>query len=444
MTPLARRQVLRGVLNGGAVSVALPLLNCFLDGNGTALASGAPLPVRFGTWHWGCGMNEKIFMPARHGPDFDLPEEIAALAPVRDKINIFSRFNVFTDSAPSLCHLTGWVVLRTGIPPMSTSDRPGETIDVTIAKQIGRSTRFQTLTASATGDVRNSLSYENRNSINAAESSPLTLYQHLFGADFQDPNGTNFAPNPRTMLRKSVLSGVMEEARELAQSVGAEDKARLDQFFTGLRELERQFDMQMTKPEPIAACHVPGPAKDTARGVEASLVAERHRLLTDLMVMAVACDQTRVFNMAYSASFAGTIKPGYDKPHHTTTHEEQIDPALGYQPNVSWYTRRAMESWSYFVEAFSKVKEGDGTLLDNVLIMAGSDHSLAKQHDLRGIPMFTAGRAGGRIRTGLHIAGNGGPGTGLGYTVQRVMGVDISSWGYKSNATSKEISEILA
>ncbi len=76
------------------------------------------------------------------------------------------------------------------------------------------------------------------------------------------------------------------------------------------------------------------------------------------MVMAVACDQTRVFNMAYSNAQANTVRSGYEKPHHTTTHEEPIDAALGYQPNHAYFASRAIEEWAYFVESFSKIREG--------------------------------------------------------------------------------------
>ena len=162
------------------------------------------------------------------------------------------------------------------------------------------------------------------------------------------------------------------------------------------------------------------------------------------MVMALACDQTRVFNMAYSAAFAGTIKPGYEKPHHTTTHEEPIDKDAGYQTIASWFTRRAMEEWAYFVEAFAKLREGDGTLLDNTLIYASTDSNCARIHSIDGIPMFTAGRAGGRMRTGLHVDGGGTAATRVGFTAMKVLGVDAASWGSKSNNTAKEISEILA
>ena len=194
MTNFNRRRVLRGMLNGGAVTVALPLLNCFLNSNGTALANGTPLPIRFGTWAWGLGMNKDIFVPKKVGADFDLPEEISMLAPIRQHINLFTSFNGFRDSAPNLCHKTGWIISRSGMAPMNQDDLPGETIDVTIAKKIGGTTRYQTLTATATGDVRDSFSYENVNSVNVADWSPIQFYTKLFGEDFQNPNAAEFKP----------------------------------------------------------------------------------------------------------------------------------------------------------------------------------------------------------------------------------------------------------
>ena len=222
------------------------------------------------------------------------------------------------------------------------------------------------------------------------------------------------------------------------------DKARVDQYLSGLRHIEKQLDQQLTRPEPRAAC-VPtkGPKEDGAMGGAAEMVSARHRLMTDLMVMAVACDQTRVFNMAYSAASSSTIKPGYEKPHHTCTHEEPVDDTLGYQPNASWFTRRSMEEWAYYVQAFSKVKEGDGTVLDNVFIHGFTDHGYARVHSLDGMPIFTAGRAGGRLKTGLHIDGGGSPATRVGFTAMRTMGLSVKEWGTKSNNTSKEVSEVL-
>ena len=143
------------------------------------------------------------------------------------------------------------MVLRSGIAPTARANLPGETIDVSIARQIGNATRFRSLSATATGDARDSFSYEGGNSVNTPEWSPLRFYQRLFGEGFQDPNASTFSPDPKVLVRQSALSAVQEEARKLEKSLGSEDRARLDQYFTGLRDLERR--LICSSPNPIPA-----------------------------------------------------------------------------------------------------------------------------------------------------------------------------------------------
>jgi len=444
MSQWNRRRVLKGMLNGVGVSVALPFLEVFLDGNGTALASGAPMPVRFGTWGFGLGGTSGIFVPKKTGPGYDLPEEIASWAPVRDDVNLFTNGSAFPDSSPNRNDYTGWVVSRTGVAPEIDSV-PTETIDVTVAKQIGRATRFNSLTATATADARDTYSYMNASTPNTPEWSPLQFYNLLFGADFQDPNADEFKLDPRIIARRSVLSGVMEQSRSMMKVLGAADRERLDQYFTGLRQLETQFEHRLTKPDPIASCAPPGEAPvNPLMDKSADAVRLRHQMMTELMVMAIACDQTRVFNMAYSAAFSSIIKPGYPKPHHTCTHEEPVDEGTGYQQNASWFTRRAMESWVDFVDAFKKIPEGDGTLLDNVLILGTTDVGYARTHAIDGMPVFLAGRAGGKGKSGMHIDLKGGSVSQVGYTALRLLGIDKSSWGTLSNESSEVIHEVVA
>lgn len=446
MMDLNRRRVLRGMLGGSAVTVGLPLLNCFLNGNGTALANGQAMPVRFGTWFWGLGIQRSIFNPKQVGANYELPEEIDMLKPIQKHMNLFTDYVAYRDSAPNLCHYTGWVIARSGAAPAQNNDKPGETLDVTVANRIGRTTRFKSLTATATGDVRATTSYNSQTSVNASEYSPVAFYTRLFGPGYQDPNAPTFTPSPRIMARKSVLSGVMGDIGEIQRTAGAEDRARLDQYFTGLRTLERQMEQQLTKPEPIASCKAPdAPKADPMSGIESDVLSQRHRMMTDILVMALTCDQTRVFNMGYTYGAASTTKKGYEKPHHTVTHEEPVDDKLGYQTTASWFTRRAMEEWLYFVQAFNNIKEGDGTLLDNTLIQANTDHGFARVHGLDHMPMFSAGRAGGKVKTGYHISGkNTAPVTELSYTSMRVMGLDLPQWGSKNNTTSNAVSEMLA
>jgi hypothetical protein len=154
--------------------------------------------------------------------------------------------------------------------------------------------------------------------------------------------------------------------------------------------------------------------------------------------MALACDQTRVFNMVFSVAASDLHRAGHTTGHHQSTHEELIDPALGYQPSADYFTTRSMEAWADFVAALRGLREGDGTLLDHCLVLAHSDVSY-----VNGIPMMLAGRAGGRIRSGVHVHGGGEPVTRVGLTVQQAMGVAVDSWGSQSLRTSRPLSELL-
>ncbi len=117
MAKWTRRSALKGMLGGSAVTIALPLLDCFLDGNGEALASGAPLPVRFGTWFWACGCNEKRFFPDKVGSDFEFKAETMPLAPIKNKVTVFSGFNAILNGAPNLTHWTGVMCMLGGTTP---------------------------------------------------------------------------------------------------------------------------------------------------------------------------------------------------------------------------------------------------------------------------------------------------------------------------------------
>ena len=444
MSKINRRRILRGMMGGAAVSVALPFLECFLNGNGDARASGAPLPVRFGTWFWGLGMTSQIFTPKTFGPNYDLPEQISSWKEIKQHVNLYSNLNVVTDGRPPVCHYSGWIGVATGEAPLNGSSYPRESIDVTVADVIGNGTRFRSLQLAGTGSQRSTHSFRSTDAVNPPEVSPADLYQRIFGPEFQDPNSPNFTPDPRIKTRKSVLSAVMEQSSDFRRSIGAADKQRLEEYFTAVREMEGRLALQLEKPAPAPACKIPAAVdKELPVGIDSELVATRHNLMTDMMVMAVACDQTRVFNMMYSDGTAVTTRKGYPRVHHTITHEEPVDTKLGYQPDSAWFCTRAMESFAHFVGALANFKEGDGSLLDRSLVFAYSDLSLAQAHSLIGIPMMTAGTAGGRMKTGIHFDGKAGPVTRVGLTCLQAMGVQAGEWGVNSLRTGQAISEVM-
>ena len=100
--------LLRGILGGGAVTLGLPLLDAFLDNNGTAFAAtlgGGRLPVRFGTWFWGCGMIPDRWQPKSIGADYDLPPQLAPIAAVKQHVSVLTGFDVMLDGTGNLPRL---------------------------------------------------------------------------------------------------------------------------------------------------------------------------------------------------------------------------------------------------------------------------------------------------------------------------------------------------
>lgn len=442
---LSRRTALKGVLRGAAISVGVPLLDVFLDTNGEAMAAtGAPTPVRFGTWFWGLGVNPTRWFPDNAGPGYDIKPELEPIRAYAKKINILGNFNVMLDGAPNLPHSSGGPAIRTGRALTAERGLPGESFDVTIGDRIGTRTRFRSLEMSATGDPRNSLSGRGGGNLNPSEGSASGLYQRIFGTGFKDPNNASFTPDPEVMARRSVLSSVTEQRHALERAVGAADRQKLDQYFTSVRQLENQLEVELSKPEPMLACKVVQPVADRPINAEIENVAVNHKLMTDLLVMALACDQTRVFNMMFNNGASSLTRIGSTITHHQLTHEEALDNRLGYQPEATYFLDRIFESWAYFVAALDAVQEGPRTLLDNTLVFAHSETEFAKFHTIDNIPMMTAGSAGGKLRTGIYVDGLGSPVSRVGLTLQQAMGVPVDKWGSQSMETGKTLGELMA
>jgi len=428
-----------------AVTLGLPILDCFLNTNGTAFANGAPLPVRFGTWFWGLGMNPAYWVPQKTGADFDITPELEHLRPYKDSINVFSKFAVPLDGKTNFCHYTGNVSVRTGVAPISRAVVEGASLEVMIAGAIGHGTRFRSLEVACTGSPADSLTWSEGNVINPAEVSPAALYARIFGPEFRDPNAADFRPDPKAMVMKSVLSAVKEDRQALMARVGAADRHRLDQYFSSLRQVEQQVAIQLEKPAPAVACAVPKTIDETPIGTDVEYVAANHKLFTQLIAMALACNQTNVFNVVYSNSGSNLRMKGVSQTHHICSHEESVDPQLGIQVKTTAFLGRAWESMANCLETFASFKEGDRTLLDGMLMLLHSDTEVARTHTIDGIPIILAGKAGGRMKTGFHLAGNSvEPVTRIGLTAMTAMGLSLDGWGGGSLRSSKLITEILA
>ena len=440
---IQRRKLLRGMVGGAAVTMGLPLLDSFLNSNGTALADGHSLPVRFGTWTWGCGMQASRWVPKTVGSNFEFPEDVKSLEPFKKKVSMFSGFAVKTDGRENQGHRTGSTGIRCGTAPAGTVLYPLPTIDVLVSDVIGGDTRFRSVEMSAMGNPTHSYSARSTSVVNAAVPTPADLYARVFGAEFQDPNAATFKPDPRIMVRTSVLSAVKGDRDDFVRGLGQADRSRMDEYFTSVRQIEQQLNLQLQKPEPLEACRSPEELKAMPPGTEANTVAHNHKLMAAILAHTLACNQTKVFNMVWSDWFSSLRKQGSAETEHGTTHNEAPDQKLGYQIDVSWFVEQTMIGFSEMLKALDSVKEGSGTLLDNTIILAHSDTAFARQHTIDGIPMMVAGLGGGRLKSGIHFAGNGEVVTRLGLTLQQAMKVPVEKWGTGTMQTSKTISEIL-
>lgn len=443
MKKFTRRSVLKGMMRGGAVGVALPVLNCFLNDNGKAYAdTGERIPPRFGTWIWGCGFIPELWVPEKTGTQYELTGHLAPVAKYKQQLAVLSGFDVKLDGVPNKPHITGCLGLRSGVP-VPNEDVKAPTLDVLIGQVMGGDTRFRSIELSTSG-VPRSYSFRGAGAANPSETSPLALYQRIFGEGFQDPNSAQFTPDPNFLVHQSVLSAIGDDRRKLMAMVGAEDRHRLDEYFTGIREMEQKLALQLQPPAPVKNFTMPESPEPMDTDATMANVLNTHKVMSQLLATALQCHQTRVFNMLLSDTASNLRRPGTTSTHHTLTHEEPVDAKLGYQPQVAWFAEQSMLAWRDFLDTLSSIPEGDGTLLDNCLVFAHSDCSIAKSHAVEGIPMMIAGSGGGRVKTGQHIVGNADPITRVGLTLQQVMGVSTAEWGTLSMQTNRPLTELMA
>jgi uncharacterized protein DUF1552 len=226
------------------------------------------------------------------------------------------------------------------------------------------------------------------------------------------------------------------------RTVGSADRARIEQYFTDLRSIEQQVALSLQKPEPAEACVIPKEPTNAEIGPTWELAVRNHELLAQLVVMALACNQTRVFNVALSRAASDLRKGGTSTSFHELTHEEPIDEKLGYQPQSTFFMEQSMATFGSMLRLLDSVKEGNGTLLDHSLVLATSESNFAKIHSIDSLPIMVAGTAGGKWRSGQHIVGKGDPSSRVGLTIQQVLGIPVGSWGTGAMQTSKPIGEV--
>jgi hypothetical protein len=452
---LSRRTMLRGILAGAAVGIGLPLLDIFVNDNGDALAQGSGFPKRFGVFFWGNGM-----IPSRWDPDplvtgsaWQLTEQLMPLAAMKQQFTLVTNTTVKT--ANSEAHIAGAAGIFTGSSPLVTGSGKtfaGPSLDQYIADRIGNVTRYRSIETTCDSTLGFTTgtnqpralgghSYTGPNARIDPEFSPHSLFNTIFGPAFV-LRGDDVVIDPTIALRQSVLDVVTDDIGRLRPRLGSADRIRLDGHLEGVRRLELRLAGLQAAPPDYAACARPAaPPEDSEFfPVEGrAKMSMYNRAFTDILAMALACDQTRVMSHWFSGSVSQVLYPGTTSEHHALTHDEKDD-----QPQVNSIVLQIMTELAYMLETFANVPEGAGSMLDNMLLFATSDCSLGRTHQLDGYPIIIAGKADGNIVTNQHINGGGENASKVVLAMLHALEINDTSWGTENGVATQPLPGLLS
>ncbi len=388
--PLPRRTLLKGL----GAALALPLLDCMAlpakepatgAAAGAATASGAPRRLlAINTYQ---GILPQHFFPATAGRDYAATPYLELLKEHRARMTVFSGVSlpqVDGGHDASMSFLTG------AAHPNRPGFRNTISLDQYAAERLGTATRFPSLTLAV--DSTDSLSVTAAGVRIPGEDRPSKVFKRMF---LQGSPGEVDEQVARLRAERSMLDGVAARAKQLGARVGAGDRARLDQYFTSVRELERRLvaaEEWERKPKP----HVDqAPPQDLN---EASALIARTRLMFDLARLAFTTDSTRIITLLIHMVDAVPDVPGVTTGTHTLTHHGNQPDKLAMLKLIEEAQFRELDG---LLRAFTATREAGGTLLDGTMVLYGTHMGSANAHSNDNLPVLLAG---GGFAHGQHLA----------------------------------------
>jgi hypothetical protein len=312
-------------------------------------------------------------------------------------------------------------------------------VDQVVAHAIGNQTRFGSLELGLepgrqggkcdTGyscTYSNNISWRNESTPMTREINPRLVFERLFSNAV--PKEVSESQKRRDLYKKSILDFVLQDANALRSKVGGNDRQKLDEYLSAVREIEQRVE------EAEKAVAMASPQTDIARNYEIpegipESYEDHARLMVDMMVLAFQTDTTRVctFMLANEGSNRPYRNIGIADGHHTLSHH-QGDQAK--QMKIREINRFHMQQYAYLLERLSSIKEGEGTLLDHSMITYGGGLADGDQHAHDNLPLILAGNAGGTIQSGRHLRyAPETPMANLFVSMMHRMGVELDSFG---------------
>lgn len=406
---LPRRTFLRGL----GTLLALPHLESLVAAGltGPAAAAAMAAPRRMAFVYVPNGANMADWTPSTIGTDFELPRTLQPLAPLRSDILLMSgltqdKARANGDGAGDHARASSTFLTSAQARKTQGADiRVGVSIDQVAAQKVGLATPFPSLEL---GTDKGQLSgncdsgYSCAYSFNIAwrtESTPMPpevdpklAFERLFGNS--DPDETIEARIRRERTRKSVIDFALDDANRLRKQLGRTDQRKLDEYLSAVRDLERRIEMT----HKISTL-----APDSTRPVGVPQNYGEHvKLMFDVLTLAFRTDSTRIasFIMAHDGSNKNYPEIGVGEGHHDLSHHENKEEK---KEKIAKINRMHMELFAAWLRELKSVKEGEGSLLDNCMIVYGSGIEDGNSHAHHNLPVLVAGRGGGSLHTGRHI-----------------------------------------
>jgi len=435
--PINRRTALKGL----GTALALP----FLDIMSTPVASAAATQTaktRLAFIYVPNGVHMPDWTPATEGVLSKLTPTLQPLTPFRERMSVLSGLTLDKARANGDGpgdHARAMSAFLTGRQPRKTHGadiRAGMSADQWVATNLRDYTPLPSLELGIERGQQagncdsgyscaysSNMSWRSESTPNAKEVDPKQVFERLFGNG--ERGEQNAARAKRELYQSSVLDFVREDAQSLSRQLGASDTRKMDEYFTAVRELEVRIqrakeeagNRQKFQPTMAQPSGVPGEMQDHVR------------LMCDLMVLSYQGDMTRVVTLPFANDGSNRAYPmiGVSDGHHNLSHHGRDEKK---QAKIAQINKFHIEQLAYLLTKLQSVKEGDHTLLDQMMIVYGSGIGDGDRHNHDDLPILLIGNGGGKLKTGKHMQyAKNTPLMNLYLTLFDAMGTPTNSFG---------------
>ncbi|MDA8745835.1 DUF1552 domain-containing protein [Rubripirellula amarantea] len=429
----------RRFLHGSGALLGLPWMSSLGHGQDSPSSGDATPPVRTAFLYFPNGVWQKDWTPEKTGRDFDLPKSLTPLADHRDEVTVISSLDK-KNSHQGDGHYAKTANFLTGMPVNKTTGKDissgGVSVDQLIAAQVGKHTPLPSLELgtepvisgidSNVGYTRlygSHISWQTATRPIAKEINPRVVYERLFGNQVSD--NTEKAESYRNLL-----DYVLDDAKRVRGKLGRDDQFKMDEYLDAVRAVERRIEFAS---RPDRRSWQPSISEREIAGLKPGMpdeFTEHIDIMLDLIVLAFQTDSTRVCTFMFANDVSGrnfSFLDGVRGGHHELSHHENKESKIAqYQKINQWH----VEQFARMLGKMKSIREGDGSLLDNSMILFGSSFSDGNKHDPDDLPILLAGRGGGTLNPGQHILpGDEVPLCNLYLSMLRRNGIEMDSFG---------------